>query len=115
MEEWMRVFAYHRILGNWDSYTFSVGQNMFAYKVAGERWVLMPWDIDFVLGLGNGASDPLTSGGQDPVANKMYNDPTFRRALWRPLTRLTVRCCLRITRRKSPPAAMRCFKTASPD
>ena len=87
VEQWMRVFAYHRILGNWDSYTFSVGQNMFAYKAAGRRWVLIPWDIDFVLGLGNGATDPLTVGGQDPVANsKLYEAPAFRRALWRAYT-----------------------------
>ncbi len=84
IEEWMRVFAYHRILGNWDSYTFSVGQNMYAYKAFGERWKLMPWDIDFVLGLGNSTSDSLITGGQDPVANtKLYENPAFRRALWR--------------------------------
>jgi hypothetical protein len=88
MEEWMRVFAYNRILGNWDAYTFSVGQNMYAYKQPGERWVLMPWDIDFVLGLGNGSSDTLGGGSfcgnnHDPVANKIYDNPAFRRALWR--------------------------------
>ncbi len=82
VEEWMRIFAYHRVLGNWDSYTFSVGQNMYALKAPGQRWVLMPWDIDFTLGLGNGASDGL-GGGQDPVVNQWYNTPAFERMLWR--------------------------------
>ncbi len=82
MEEWMRVFAYNRILGNWDSWTFSVGQNMYLYAPLGGRATLLPWDIDFVLGDGNGPSDPLW-GGQDPVVNQLYNVPAYRRMLWR--------------------------------
>lgn len=82
IEEWMRVFAYHRVLGNWDSWSFSVGQNMYLYKEPGLRWVIMPWDIDFVLGIGNGSNDGLW-GGQDPVINRMYDTPAFRRMLWR--------------------------------
>ena len=82
MEQWMRVFAYNRVLGNWDSWTFSVGQNMYLYTPLGDRAVLMPWDIDFVLGDGNGPGDGLW-GGQDPVANQLYNVPTYRRMLWR--------------------------------
>lgn len=88
MEEWMRVFAFHRILGNWDSWNFNVGQNMYAYKVPGERWKLIPWDIDFVLGLGNPPTDPPGAGtlggsSQDPIATRFFNDNAFRRALWR--------------------------------
>lgn len=84
VEEWMHVYAYHRITGNWDSWTFNVGQNMFIYQQPGStKWKLIPWDIDFVLGLGNGTSDPLW-GGQDPVANsRLYDNPAFRRMLWR--------------------------------
>jgi len=73
-----------RVLGNWDSYSFSVGQNMYAFRQQGRRWVLMPWDIDFVLGLGNGSTDGF-SGGQDPVVNRMYDTPAFRRMLYRAL------------------------------
>ncbi len=88
MEQWMRVFAFNRICGNWDSWTFSVGQNMYIYFQPGERAKLLPWDIDFVLGRGNGPTDPLGGGSlggssQDPVADAFYNDPTFRRALFR--------------------------------
>jgi len=88
MEQWMRVFAFNRICGNWDSWTFSVGQNMYIYFQPGERAKLLPWDIDFVLGRGNGPTDPLGGGSlggsnQDPVANAIYNEPSFRRALFR--------------------------------
>jgi hypothetical protein len=82
MEEWMRVFAYHRILGNWDSYSFSVGQNMYLYTPLGERAKLLPCDVDFVLGDGNGVSDGL-SGGQDPIMNNLYSLPIYQRMLWR--------------------------------
>ena len=83
VDEWMRIFAYHRILGNWDSWTFSVGQNMYALKPDNDRWVLMPWDIDFTLGLGNGATDGLMNGGQDPILNQWFNVPAVRRSMWR--------------------------------
>lgn len=82
MQEWMRVFAYHRVMGNWDSWTYNVGQNMYIYRQPGAKWVLIPWDIDFVLGLGGAAQDPLW-GGQDPVANtRLYDNFTFRRMLY---------------------------------
>lgn len=82
VEEFMRVFAYDRVLGNWDSWTYSVGQNMFAIKQAGLPWQIMPWDIDFTLGAGDGPSGPLW-GGQDPVVNNWFNNPAIRRMLWR--------------------------------
>ncbi|HEY6227715.1 MAG TPA: lamin tail domain-containing protein, partial [Verrucomicrobiae bacterium] len=83
VEEWMRVFAYDRVLGNWDSWTYNVGQNMFAVKQAGLPWQIMPWDIDFTLGAGDGATTPLMNGGQDPVMNTWFNVPAFRRMFWR--------------------------------
>jgi len=82
MEQWMRVFAFNRVTGNWDAWTFNVGQNMYMYTPLGRRAVLMPWDVDFVLGLGNGTSDAI-AGGQDPVMNQIFNLPVYRRMLWR--------------------------------
>ena len=82
LDEWMRVFAYHRAMGNWDSWSFGVGQNMFIFKQPGGRFVLLPWDIDFTFGLGNGPNDGLW-GGQDGVINRMFDVPAIRRMLWR--------------------------------
>ncbi|MFO1458442.1 MAG: lamin tail domain-containing protein [Verrucomicrobiota bacterium] len=88
MEEWMRVFAFNRITGNWDAWTYNVGQNMYLYFQPGERAKLIPWDIDFVFGLGEGSNTALGGGNlggncQDPVGNRFYDEPAFRRALWR--------------------------------
>ena len=82
MDEWMRVFAFHRVLGNWDSWGYSVGQNMYIWKPPTDGWLMMPWDIDFVLGLGEGAGGGLW-GGQDPILNRIFDEPAFRRMLWR--------------------------------
>ncbi len=81
IDQWMRVYMFDFMMGNWDAWSYNVGQNMYVYKLPGGRWVLMPWDIDFVFGLGDGASGTL-SGGQDPVINRMYTNPTFRRMMW---------------------------------
>lgn len=87
IDQWMHVFAFHRVTGNWDSWTYNVGQNMYLYRQPGRRAVLFPWDIDFVLGLGDPASANLWSG-QDPIINtRIYDNPAFRRMLWRALAR----------------------------
>ena len=83
LDEWMRILVYDRLLANWDSWTFSVGQNMYILKPDSGPWVLMPWDIDFTFGLGNGATDGLMNGGQDPVMNQWFNVPAIRRVMWR--------------------------------
>lgn len=82
IDQWMRVFGCGFIMGDWDMWSYSVGQNMYVYKQPGVRSVLMRWDIDFTFGLGNGTSSQLWSG-QDPVVNRMYDNPAFRRMLWR--------------------------------
>ncbi len=83
MEEWMRVFAFDRAVANWDSWTYNVGQNMYLYAPVGQRAKLLPWDIDFVLGLGDGPTTSLFAGGQDPVMVPVFGLPIFRRMMWR--------------------------------
>lgn len=56
---WMRAQAVQRIAGNWDTWGWSIGKNMYVYKPSGRRWAMIPWDIDFGLGLPPG--DPPTS------------------------------------------------------
>jgi hypothetical protein len=65
VDNWMRNLALQRIVGNWDSFGYSRGKNMYLYKPPSGPWEMLSWDIDFVLGLG----DPADSGlmyGQDP-------------------------------------------------
>ena len=65
--EFMRVLAMERIVGNWDSYGYARGKNMFAYKPESAPWVLLPWDVDFVFSSGgNSVTDPLF-GSNEPV------------------------------------------------
>lgn len=85
MERWMRALAYERISGNWDSYGYSRGKNMYAYKPQGSGWVLMPWDIDFVFNYGADAPTTGLFGGNEPFVNRMKDHPAFQRVYWRAL------------------------------
>jgi hypothetical protein len=93
VDQWMRTFATEHLVGNWDSYGYGNGQNMYAYKPAGDRWKLMIWDIDVSLG---NASDPATAdlfkltnpyfpflNGDAVVVDPIYKHPKFVRAYWR--------------------------------
>ena len=77
IDEWMNVFAFNRLLGNWDAWTLGGSQNMYAYKLPGATWKLVPWDIDFTLGDGGGANDAIMQG------DRLYDTPIFRRMSWR--------------------------------
>ncbi len=82
IDQWMRAWAFDYAMGNWDVWTYNVGQNMYIYKQEDGRWVLMPWDIDFTFGLGDGSSGALT-GGQDPTMSRVFSTPAFKRMMWR--------------------------------
>jgi len=81
VDEWMRVFAVEHFVGNWDSYGFSRGKNMYAYKPENGKWALIPWDVDFIFDSGgNPSNDSLFAGINDPVMSRMLNHAPFRRA-----------------------------------
>jgi hypothetical protein len=83
VEEWMRMFAFNRIIGNWDSLTYNVQQNMFLYAPLGQRAELLPWDLDFVLGEGDGATTALFNAASDTALHTLFTTPAYRRMLWR--------------------------------
>ena len=93
VEQWMRTFAVEHIVGNWDSYGYGNGQNMFTYKPDEGRWQMMMWDVDVSLG---NASDSATTdlfkmtnpffptlNGDSTIVGRMYQHPPFARAYWR--------------------------------
>lgn len=80
-EAWMRHFAVQRAVGNWDSYGWERGKNDYLISTA-TGFVHMPWDIDYSLGLGRPANEPLF-GTSDPRLAVMYNNPAIQRAYWR--------------------------------
>ncbi|HEX7576885.1 MAG TPA: lamin tail domain-containing protein, partial [Verrucomicrobiae bacterium] len=83
VEEFMRVLALNRIVGNWDSYGYSRGKNMFAYKPQSSRWELLPWDIDFVFSSGGNSATDALFGSNEPVMDSLRAFPEFQRAYWR--------------------------------
>lgn len=85
-EQWMRIFAIQRTVGNWDSYGWDRGKNDYLVSVNG-LFQHMPWDIDYSLGLGRPANEPLFASN-DPRVRAMFNTPAMARAYWRSLHEL---------------------------
>ncbi len=65
----LRPIITHHVCGDWDSYGYERGKNMFAYKPDNQGWRLMLWDIE--LGLGCSSSKPATDSIYDIL------DPTL--------------------------------------
>ncbi|MCI0745467.1 MAG: lamin tail domain-containing protein [Verrucomicrobia subdivision 3 bacterium] len=84
MRTCMRVWALQHMIGNWDSYGYERGKNMYAYKPTQGPWKLLLWDLDLVLGKDSrGTTDPLFStANSEPVVARMYAHPPFVREFW---------------------------------
>ncbi|MBI1840620.1 MAG: lamin tail domain-containing protein, partial [Verrucomicrobia bacterium] len=86
VERWLGIFAMEHIVGNWDSYGFARGKNMYAYKPTQGRWGLLLWDIDFDLNSASGSSrapDGDMFEQNDAVIGRLYTMPLFRRIYFR--------------------------------
>jgi regulation of enolase protein 1 (concanavalin A-like superfamily) len=87
MKQWLRTFAIEHIVGNWDSFGFNSGQNMYAYKPKDDRWRLIIWDFNIVLS--NGSADKANNNdlfnynGGDTGLYYLYNHLPYRRAYLR--------------------------------
>jgi hypothetical protein len=78
-EQWARVLAARRIIGDWDSFGYRRGKNNYLYRPAIEgRWKIIPWDMDFLLGNGDGPSTPLF-GGLDPAVDRFLDYPKYKK------------------------------------
>jgi len=81
-EHFARVLAIRRAVGDWDSYGYNRGKNNYFYYAPQEgKWYLLPWDIDFTLGSGHGASTNLFSvnAGQFPEVYQFLEYPKYRK------------------------------------
>jgi len=74
------VLAIRHAEGDWDSYGYNRGKNNYFYYASEEdKWYLLPWDIDFTLGSGNGATTNLFQvGGQFPEVSRFLNYSKYR-------------------------------------
>jgi hypothetical protein len=80
-EHFAKVLALRHAVGDWDSYGYNRGKNNYFYYALPEgKWYLLPWDIDFTLGSGNGPSTNLFSvnSGQFPEVNQFLRYPKYR-------------------------------------
>jgi len=75
-----RVLAIRHAVGDWDSYGYTRGKNnAFYYALPEGKWYLLPWDIDFTLGSGRGATGNLFEvGGQFPEVTAFLNYPKYK-------------------------------------
>jgi hypothetical protein len=80
-EHFAAVLALRHAVGDWDSYGYNRGKNnAFYYALPEGKWYLLPWDIDFALGSGDGASTNVFSmnSGQFPEVYQFVNRPKYR-------------------------------------
>ncbi len=59
LPNFLRPIVVNHICGNWDSYGYSRGKNMYAYKPDNKPWRLWVWDME--LALGSSSSSPTDS------------------------------------------------------
>jgi hypothetical protein len=80
-EQFAAVLALRHAVGDWDSYGYNRGKNnYFYYALPESKWYLIPWDIDFTLGSGNGPNTNLfsMSSGQFPEVYQFVNYSKYR-------------------------------------
>ena len=86
-EQWTRIFALERSVGNLDCYGNQNGQNMYAYRGAnGTRWQLLLYDTELVFDCGGAFECPTVSvfsGISDPRIIDLLATNAFQRAYWR--------------------------------
>ncbi|MGN6384790.1 MAG: CotH kinase family protein, partial [Verrucomicrobiota bacterium] len=90
IDEWMGAIALRHAAGDWDSFGYRRGKNMYAYKPQNGKWNLMHWDVAFAFGLGDGTTaDQFDTvhfdGSGDTITKRMIETAPFRRAYFRAL------------------------------
>ncbi|MBN2138590.1 MAG: lamin tail domain-containing protein [Sedimentisphaerales bacterium] len=80
-QHFLAVLGLRHAVGDWDSYGYTRGKNnMFYYALPEGKWYLLPWDIDFTLGSGDGSSTSLFSmdSSEFPEVFRFLNTPKYR-------------------------------------
>ncbi|MBN2703082.1 MAG: lamin tail domain-containing protein [Pontiellaceae bacterium] len=79
VRNFLRPIAVNRICGNWDSYGYERGKNMYMYKPDDSGWRLLPWDIEFALGDGSRSPTDPINDFHDPALANLLKTPAFYR------------------------------------
>lgn len=88
IEQWAGVFALEHAVGNWDSFGYSRGKNMYAYRPQRGPWQLYMWDIDFVMSANGEGPNNYPYSTIDGTIAKLYQYAPFQRAYWRAMKKL---------------------------
>lgn len=88
-----RVIAMNQFIGNFDSYGFNRGKNMYLYDSAA-GWALIAWDLDFNFGANRPLNDPIiptlaSFPTEDPTMRTFLKHPVVARHFLRAADRLT--------------------------
>lgn len=84
-ERFAAVLAIRHALGDWDSYGYRRSKNNYFYYALPEgKWYLLPWDIDFTLGSGDGPSTglPPVHAGIFPEVHQFVNHTKYEQMYW---------------------------------
>ena len=80
VRNFLRPIVTHHVCGNWDSYAYDRGKNMYAFKPDGEGWRLLMWDIELALGNGTyGTSDSIYWSQDSALMNMIQAIPSIHR------------------------------------
>ncbi len=88
VDAWAGIFAVEHAVGNWDSFGYNRGKNMYAYRPERGPWRLFMWDIDFVMSSGGDNPGNWPFSTIDGTISKLYQHPPFQRAYWRAVKKL---------------------------
>jgi regulation of enolase protein 1 (concanavalin A-like superfamily) len=76
----LRPITTHHICGSWDSYAYSRGKNMYAYKPGNQPWRLLMWDIELALGAqGDGPTTSIYTMFDQVLYRMITGTPAFHR------------------------------------
>ena len=96
VDQWMRMFAFERVIGNVDSLGWDNGHNMYGYFSPRRGWHLLPYDCELSLATPTGTwydtsptkdlfsytYEDIEFKG-DHTLGRMKQNPAFQRAYWR--------------------------------
>jgi regulation of enolase protein 1 (concanavalin A-like superfamily) len=102
MRQFMRMWALEHFVGDWDSYGYRRGKNMYLYKPTTGPWQFLIYDIQLDFGKSSDPTNqPIFDQGNtndptlgDPLVTRMYNTPVFVREYWEALDELTTNLML---------------------
>ena len=81
LPNFLRPIITHHLCGDWDSYGYERGKNMYAYKPAGAGWRLLMWDIELALGnrQSRAATHPIYVIHDPQLGSVVTNNPVIHR------------------------------------